>query len=90
MILLPNAAAPLAAMLLDDLRARITRARFRTTEVKLSISTGVVIVDPDCYLTDREILGRANAAKAKAKAVRKGAIVLCEPPTWNVDSARVS
>ncbi len=89
-ILLPNAAAPLAAMLLDDLRTRITSARFRTTEVKLSISTGVVIVDPDCYLTDREILGRANAAKAKAKAVRKGAIVLCEPPIWNVDTARVS
>ncbi|NUO51042.1 MAG: diguanylate cyclase [Polyangiaceae bacterium] len=88
-VLLPNATANLATALLDDLRQRIARSRFRSTEVRLSISTGAVIVDPDCYLTDREILGRANAAKAKAKAVRKGALVVCEPPAWDVDAARV-
>jgi diguanylate cyclase (GGDEF)-like protein len=88
-VLLPNAGSALATTMLGDLRKRLSRARFRSSDVRLSVSTGVVIVDPDCYLTDREILGRANAAKAKAKAVEKGAVVVCEPPTWDVEAARV-
>jgi hypothetical protein len=39
-------------------------------------------VDPECPLTDREILARANAAKAFAKTARKGSIAAAEAPGW--------
>lgn len=89
-VLLPNAGARLATLLLADLRERVARCRFRAPDVKLSISTGVVVADPDCHLTDRETLALANAAKAKAKAVRKGSIVLLEPPAWDLASAKIA
>jgi diguanylate cyclase (GGDEF)-like protein len=88
-VLLPNAGRKLATMLLDELRERVRACKFRSADVKLSISTGAAIVDPDCYLTDREILARANDAKARAKTQRKGSIVLVEPPAWDVEAARI-
>jgi len=86
-LLLPNAGRTLAATLLADLRERITAAVFSGTDVRLSVSMGACLVDPDCPLTDREILGRANAAKARAKAEKKGSIVIAEPPEYRPESA---
>jgi len=57
-------------------------ARFRAKNVRLSITQGVCRVDPECPLTDREILARANAAKAFAKTTRKGSIAVAEAPGW--------
>ena len=57
-------------------------ARFRAKDVRLSITQGLCRVDPECALTDREILARANAAKAFAKTARKGSIAVVEAPAW--------
>jgi hypothetical protein len=42
-------------------------------------------VTPDCPLTNREVLARANLAKARAKAEKKGSIALVEPPDYAVE-----
>ncbi len=57
-------------------------ARFRARNVRLSITQGVCCVDPECSLTDRELLARANLAKAFAKTTRKGSIAVAEAPGW--------
>lgn len=80
-VLVENADRALAETLLDRLRADIAGAVFPGTDVRLTVSQGVCIVDPDCPLTDREILARANVAKAAAKA-HKGSIVYCEAPDY--------
>lgn len=81
-VLLPNMSRKLALVMLDELRRRVLEARFRAKDVRLSITQGVCRVDPECPFTDREILARANSAKAFAKSARKGSIALVEAPTW--------
>lgn len=81
-ITLPNASKRMALLMLDELRQRVLEARFRAKDVQLSITQGVCRVDPECPLTDREILARSNAAKAFAKTTRKGSIALAEAPSW--------
>jgi diguanylate cyclase (GGDEF)-like protein len=81
-ILLPNVSRRMAVIMLDELRRRVLDARFRAKEIRLSITQGVCRVDAECPLTDREILARANAAKAFAKAERKGSIAIAETPGW--------
>lgn len=89
LVLLPNATASSAAAVLSELRERLARATYRGTKLRVSVSSGVAVVDPDCHLTDREVLGRANAAKARAKSVRKGSVVVVAGPTWDVTEAPV-
>jgi diguanylate cyclase (GGDEF)-like protein len=81
-ILLPNVSWQMAVIMLDELRQRVLDAQFRAKDVRLSITQGVCRVDSECPLTDREILARANAAKAFAKATRKGSIAAVEAPGW--------
>jgi diguanylate cyclase (GGDEF)-like protein len=81
-ILLPNASSRMAGVMLDELRQRVRSARFRARDVRLSITQGVCRVDPECPLTDREILAHANAAKAFAKAAHKGSIAVAQAPDW--------
>ena len=63
-----------AAAFLRGLQARIARAPYRGMHRVPTVSIGLCIVDVDCFLTDREIQGRANAAKNHAKATEKGRI----------------
>ncbi len=81
-ILLPNVSRRMAVVMLDELRTRILAARFRAKDVRLSVTLGVCRVDPECPLTDREILARANVAKGFAKSTQKGRIALVEAPDW--------
>jgi diguanylate cyclase (GGDEF)-like protein len=82
-VLLPNVRQAIALALLDDLRTRVAKARYKAKDVKLGISQGVALVDPECALTDREILAVANTAKAFAKKQRdKGRIALATAPAW--------
>lgn len=81
-VVLPNASRAMTIAMLDELRKRVLDARFRSKDVRLSITQGVCRVDPECPLTDREILARANTAKAFAKTERKGSIALVEGPSW--------
>lgn len=81
-LLLPNCELGLAVRLLDELAQRVAELSFVGTSLRLSISQGVAVVDPDCPLTDREILGRASQAKAAAKSTQKGTVQVSAAPSW--------
>jgi diguanylate cyclase (GGDEF)-like protein len=81
-LLLPNRRDELALAMLEDLRQRVIKAKFRAKDVKLSVSQGVAIVGPECAFTDREILAHANTAKAFAKKQKKGSIAIVRAPEW--------
>lgn len=80
-ILLPNASRAIATAMLGELQQRIAAAEFPGLGVRLGVSIGVCLVEPDCFLTDREILARANVAKNAAKR-RKGSIAFVGGPRY--------
>ncbi|HET9932827.1 MAG TPA: GGDEF domain-containing protein, partial [Polyangiaceae bacterium] len=79
LLLLPNSDRALCLNLLRDLLARLARREI-VRGIRLNLSLGLCLVDPECLLTDREILQRANAAKQAAKAAGKGRIGATVPP----------
>jgi diguanylate cyclase (GGDEF)-like protein len=74
MLTLSNQDRDSAVAFLRRLQARIARAPYRGMHRTPSVSIGLCIVDVDCFLTDREIQGRANVAKNHVKAREKGQI----------------
>jgi diguanylate cyclase (GGDEF)-like protein len=71
---LPNQDKTSAVAFLRGLQARIARAPYRGMHRLPTVSIGLSVVEVDCFLTDREIQERANAAKNHAKATEKGRI----------------
>ncbi|HET9959234.1 MAG TPA: GGDEF domain-containing protein [Polyangiaceae bacterium] len=78
-LLLPNADRALCLSLLRELTDRVA-ARELVRGVRLKLSVGLCVVDPECFLTEREILLSANAAKQVAKAAGKQRIAVTCPP----------
>jgi diguanylate cyclase (GGDEF)-like protein len=74
-VLLPNSNEAWAREMLERVQLGISRARYKGIAGAPTVSIGVCMVEPDCALTDREVLERANAAKAEAKG-QKGSITL--------------
>ncbi len=85
--LFPNVTVAGVSALIEDLRTRLSRERFSGTKVSLSVSIGVMMVEPDCFFADREVLVKANAAKSLAKE-RKGSAVLLAAPAWDASTSR--
>jgi diguanylate cyclase (GGDEF)-like protein len=79
LLLIPNCDRSLCAQLLLDLLGRVNRREI-VRGMRLSLSVGLCVVDPECFLTDREIVMRANAAKQAAKAAGKGRVAVTVPP----------
>lgn len=71
-LILPNMGFDLAVVYLDILRRDIERLKYPGIEWGATISIGFVYVDADCFLTDREVVEKANRAKKYAKG-EKGA-----------------
>jgi diguanylate cyclase (GGDEF)-like protein len=74
LLLLPNMARAWAPDFLRALQGRIAAAPYRNIPRAPTVSLGLVVVDTDCALSDREVEERANRAKSHAKATRKGSI----------------
>ena len=66
-LILPNMGFDLAVVYLDILRRDLERLAYPGIEQRATISTGFVYVDADCFLTDREVVEKANRAKKYAK-----------------------
>lgn len=64
----------------------MAEASYSGTNVRLSITLGACVVAPDCPLTNREVLARANLAKARGKLEKKGTIVFVEPPDYAIEA----
>jgi diguanylate cyclase (GGDEF)-like protein len=67
LILLPSLSRELALAFLDELRRKLAAARYADIDGASTVSIGVCLAEPDCPLTDRELLDRANLAKKFAK-----------------------
>lgn len=66
-LLMPNAGAELAMAFLSGLRKRIATLRFVGNEKTITLSIGLCVADRDCFLTDEELLQKAEQAMDFAK-----------------------
>lgn len=67
-VLLPNVDERLGLSLLDDIRLRLQATAYRGVDERTTVSIGMCVVTPECFLTEREIEERANRAKNYAKS----------------------
>ncbi len=70
-VLLPNVDAAGALTFAAGFARALTELRYPGIEGRPTISSGLVTVGPDCFLTEREIQERADRAKAFAKLAGK-------------------
>jgi diguanylate cyclase (GGDEF)-like protein len=82
LILLPSLSRPLAVAFLDELRRKLANLAYPDVKEKTTVSIGLCVVDSDCLLTDRELLGRANRAKQFAKEKGKNCIATYNGPRF--------
>jgi diguanylate cyclase (GGDEF)-like protein len=66
-LIMPNADADLAMTFVSGLQKRIARLRFVGTDKTITVSVGLCVADRDCFLTDGELLQKAERAKNFAK-----------------------
>ena len=71
---LPNMGRGFAVELLRAMQRRLAEASYRGIASPPTVSIGLAIVDPDCFLTEREVQAAANLAKNHAKSTEKGRI----------------
>jgi diguanylate cyclase (GGDEF)-like protein len=74
LLTLPNMGRAWADDFLKALQVRVAETSYRGITRPPTISIGLCVIDVDCFLTDREVLARANQAKNHAKATQKGRI----------------
>jgi diguanylate cyclase (GGDEF)-like protein len=74
LLLLPNLSRHLGISFLDALRLNLSQLEYRDIGERTTVSIGFCCVDPDSYLTDREIEELANRAKNFAKSSGKNCI----------------
>jgi diguanylate cyclase (GGDEF)-like protein len=82
LLTLPNMAHGWAVEFVRALQARVAGAVYRGIRRPPTISVGLCVIDVDCFLTDREVLARANQAKNYAKATEKGRIAAFTGPLF--------
>lgn len=66
-IALPNAGERIALELLRDLQGALASLRYSGMEGRTTVSIGLCIAGPNCFLSNGEMEARANAAKNFAK-----------------------
>jgi diguanylate cyclase (GGDEF)-like protein len=62
-LLMPNADADLAMTFVSGLRERVAALHFSGTDKTITISVGLCVAHRDCFLTDGELLQKAERAK---------------------------
>jgi diguanylate cyclase (GGDEF)-like protein len=75
-LLLPNMDRPWSVGFVERLQQRLSRLELPGIPERPTVSVGLCHVDPSCFLTDREVLERANQAKNRAKLEGKNRIAL--------------
>ena len=73
-VLLPNVDSHMGLVLLEDVRWRIEAVSYRNVDERTTVSIGVCVVEPECFLTEREVEERANRAKNHAKGKGRNCI----------------
>lgn len=73
-LILPNMTYELALVFLDIVRRSIEKVKYPGIDVGTTVSIGFVHVGSDCFLTNREVVEKANIAKKFAKTQGKNRI----------------
>jgi diguanylate cyclase (GGDEF)-like protein len=73
-LLLPNMTRDYSVTFLTDLKDRLAQLKYPGVSRSTTVSSGFCFVEPDCHLTDKECLGKANTAKQHAKSNGKNCI----------------
>lgn len=89
-MLLPNAEGEDGQRLVRRFQAALYELPLPGIEPPLTVSAGICPVGPDCILTDREVLERANRAKNHAKAKGKDAVAWYEGELYREEQLVVS
>lgn len=82
-LLLPNMDQTWGAAFLTRLGQGVAKKDFGGLRARLTLSFGFVVVEPDCFLTDREVLLRSNLAKSLAKSHAKGSLCGIAGPRYD-------
>ncbi len=80
LMLLPSLSKELAIAFFEELRRKLAAENYPEIEGAPTVSIGICLAEPDCPLTDRELLERANQAKKFAKDNGKNCIATFEGP----------
>lgn len=88
LLLLPNLSQQLTISFLDELRRKLADLDYPGIQEKTKLSIGICIADPDCPLTDQELLSRANEAKKFAKR-RKNCLATFQGPRLIPEELRI-
>src|SRR5262249_25127181 len=67
LVVVPALPRPLALAFFEELRLTLAGLQYPEVKGRTTVSMGLCVVDPDCHLTDRELLERASVAKKYAK-----------------------
>ncbi len=66
-ILIPSLSKALVIAFLEELRIKLSKLKYPEIEGSTTVSMGMVMVEPDCALTDRELRDASSQAKKFAK-----------------------
>jgi diguanylate cyclase (GGDEF)-like protein len=73
-VILPNSDAAKTVELFKSLRTKLASLEYQTIGERPTVSIGFCVIDPDCYLTEREIEEKAAKAKDYAKTHGKNCV----------------
>ncbi|MCA9621942.1 MAG: GGDEF domain-containing protein, partial [Myxococcales bacterium] len=90
LLLLPNVGWDAAQASLVRLQDRVSALECKGIRERVTISFGVVMVESDCILTDREVLAKANLAKNHAKTGEKDCIAYFDGPLHRPEDLKIT
>jgi diguanylate cyclase (GGDEF)-like protein len=89
-LILVNVSKASACQWLDSLRLKIKELTYQDIEERTTISIGYCLVEPDCYLTNRDIEKKANDAKNFAKNNGKDCIATYKNKEFELENLCLS
>jgi diguanylate cyclase (GGDEF)-like protein len=89
LLLLPSLSRELAIAFVDALRRQVSSLTYPEIAERTTVSIGLCIAEPDCFLTDRELRERANLASKFAKEQGKNRVAIYEGSRYRREDLRV-
>lgn len=88
-VLLPNSTLDYTGRVLREFQVKLRDLKYEGIEERTTVSIGFCEADPDCHLTDRELLGRAERAKNYAKKKGKDRVATYNGPLFREEDLYV-
>jgi diguanylate cyclase (GGDEF)-like protein len=89
LMIVPSLSRSLSVEFLDELRGKLADLKYPGIEGQTTVSVGLCVVEPDCHLTDRELLDRASLAKKLAKEQGRNRIATYKRPRFEAGELTV-